>query len=105
MRRRWRESNPDYFKQDRVLRAALDRQQKRYFGGLREAVVERDSATCQDCGTGDLGPRQLHVHHVDGDKSHNEMANLVVLCNSCHAKRHHAQGDFDHLYGRREDAA
>ena len=27
-----------------------------------------------------------HVHHVDGDRSNNELENLLLLCPSCHKK-------------------
>ena len=32
--------------------------------------------------------QNLHVHHIDGVKSHNVSDNLEVLCHICHAKRH-----------------
>ena len=34
------------------------------------------------------GDRAGVVHHVDLDKGHNELDNLVLLCRSCHIGRH-----------------
>tara|TARA_R110002126_G_scaffold3502_10_gene20049 strand:+ start:2112 stop:2570 length:459 start_codon:yes stop_codon:yes gene_type:complete len=30
----------------------------------------------------------LDVHHIDEDRTNNQLANLVILCRSCHAKLH-----------------
>ena len=49
---------------------------------IREAV-----GTCQDCG----GTNNLDVHHLDGDKRNQALANLTVLCHQCHMRRHAAQ--------------
>jgi 5-methylcytosine-specific restriction endonuclease McrA len=59
------------------------------FGGLREAVLARDDYRCQSCGKPwQEGSRSIVVHHLDEDKSHNTMENLLTLCRSCHPKRH-----------------
>lgn len=39
---------------------------------------------CQRCDA----TTQLQVHHIDRVRSHNDPANLLVLCHSCHAKEH-----------------
>jgi hypothetical protein len=28
----------------------------------------------------------VHIHHIDGDREHNEFANLAVLCPNCHSR-------------------
>lgn len=33
-------------------------------------------------------PKELHVHHIDGDKSNSALTNLMVLCHDCHKKFH-----------------
>lgn len=59
------------------------------FGGLREAVLERDGHRCQDCGTDGKGRRRwIVIHHKDGDSKHNVMENLITLCRSCHPLHH-----------------
>lgn len=55
------------------------------FGGVREEAIKRDGNACKDCG---LTIRRLIVHHIDEDKSNNDLDNLVTLCQSCHMRRH-----------------
>jgi len=40
---------------------------------------------CAWCGHID---RKLLVHHIDGNRFHNELSNLIYLCFSCHTKYH-----------------
>ena len=42
------------------------------------------SNRCAECGT----DKDLQVHHIDGDYNNNTVENLIVLCRSCHMKRH-----------------
>ena len=83
--RTWREQNPDYWKQPRILDAARKRAIEQYHGDsqLREFVMRRDGS-CQMC----KSVRQLHVHHIDGDRRHQVLENLVTLRASCHARLH-----------------
>jgi 5-methylcytosine-specific restriction endonuclease McrA len=60
-----------------------------YFGGKREAVLQRDGYKCCMCSSGDM----LVVHHKDhsgrGAKTHNNsMENLETLCRACHQRIH-----------------
>ncbi|BBC66974.1 hypothetical protein MMRN_38700 [Mycobacterium marinum] len=50
---------------------------------------------CEDCGTAD----KLHIHHKDRNPANNELANLAVLCSSCHKKLHWRE-DRDYIVGR-----
>lgn len=58
---------------------------------LREKAMWK----CTDCKI-DLRSHKnlLHVHHLDGNKSHNKNGNLSVLCKACHR----LQPLHDHLY-------
>lgn len=51
---------------------------------LREKVLERDSRTCQGCGSS----TQLHVHHLRYAKSRDpwdvQLSDLVTFCKRCH---------------------
>ena len=53
------------------------------WGEIRTVIAERDKV-CQDCGGKGNG-----VHHIDKNRKHNDIDNLVYLCWTCHVKRHH----------------
>lgn len=42
---------------------------------------------CESCGLEEwMGqPIPLELHHIDGDKTHNELSNYQLLCPNCHA--------------------
>jgi len=40
---------------------------------------------CKWCGHTE---KKLVVHHIDGDRHHNDLTNLIYLCVSCHTKYH-----------------
>lgn len=58
------------------------------FESLRVFVRDRDNYMCQICGKHLHKTRDSHVHHIDGNKKHNEMDNLILLCTACHGKVH-----------------
>ena len=68
-------------------RACYDRRHHslRFFGGLREHVMERDRFRCRGCGKRSA----LVVHHRD---RHNRANLLVTLCIRCHIRIHHSSG-------------
>lgn len=77
---------------ERLARYAETAKDNYSFGGNRKKALERDSYTCQHCGTKD----DLHVHHIDGkgtttpkEQRNNALSNLLTLCRSCHRKEHH----------------
>ena len=43
---------------------------------------------CEECGFSYLGSALIQVHHIDQDKSNNEISNLQVLCAKCHGLKH-----------------
>lgn len=51
---------------------------------IREGLKQE---VCESCGNYEwMGkPIPLEVHHVDGDKSNNQLSNLQILCPNCHA--------------------
>ena len=60
----------------------------------RKTVLERDDYTCTECGVDvttedDEAPRP-HIHHVKprADGGSDDVDNLVVLCPTCHDKKH-----------------
>jgi hypothetical protein len=68
-------------------RACYDRRYHslRFFGGLRELILERDHHRCRACGA----PSGLVVHHR---KEGNQVESLVTLCVRCHMRIHHSLG-------------
>ena len=62
----------------------LKRQDEEYFGGLREAVLERDGYRCRVCDASARDKRSIIVHHRVPGKS---VLNLMLsLCPGCLAK-------------------
>lgn len=96
--RKWALENPERRKEivRKANQKAKDKRaawhQAKQFGLL----IEREC--CARCGTGDGGKRGLVVHHIDGCNGkrgqplNNDPGNLVVLCRSCHAVVHRADG-------------
>ena len=68
-------------------RSCYDRRRHslRFFGGLRERVLERDHFRCRGCGK----RTALVVHHRD---LCNRAELLVTLCIRCHIRTHHSSG-------------
>jgi hypothetical protein len=48
----------------------------------RKLAFNQHDPLCAHCGFG--VPAVLEVAHIDGDRSNNELANLVILCPNCH---------------------
>jgi hypothetical protein len=64
----------------------LKRQDEEYFGGLREAVLERDGYRCRVCNASGRDKRSIIVHHRIPGKS--VLTLMISLCPACHAKIH-----------------
>jgi 5-methylcytosine-specific restriction endonuclease McrA len=86
---RERRQQPDRLRQmQEATRRCHDRAR---FDGLRDAVLARDGYRCVECGhPWESGSRRIVVHHLDHDRAHNEMSNLVTMCRACHPKIHGA---------------
>jgi len=70
---------------NRLKRTRVQLNRARY-AQLQNEVLARDGWRCQACGKG----QNLQVHHVQfraqgGDDNE---ANLITLCQSCHAQKH-----------------
>jgi 5-methylcytosine-specific restriction endonuclease McrA len=59
---------------------------------LDREIAARAGGRCEYCGHsfsgGDalFGGKKLgsHIHHIDGNRSNNQKANLILLCPNCH---------------------
>lgn len=56
---------------------------------------------CERCGS-DGSDSRLDVHHCNGDKQDQSLANLIVLCHRCHMQVHAERGETGwHSYHRK----
>jgi 5-methylcytosine-specific restriction endonuclease McrA len=67
----------------------LKRWDEAYFGGLREAVLERDGHRCRVCGASGWRKRSIVVHHCAPGRSLLHL--MIALCPGCHAKVGHTK--------------
>ncbi len=67
----------------------LKRQDEKYFGGLREAVLQRDGHRCRVCGASGRRKRSIVVHHRVPGRSLLHL--MIALCPGCHAKVSHTK--------------
>lgn len=51
---------------------------------FKKFIKDRDFNICQNSNC--LNTENLHVHHIDYDKTNNNPKNLITLCHSCHMK-------------------
>ena len=63
---------------------SLHRQDDEHFGGLREAVLDRDGRRCRVCDAPGGRKRSLAVHHRVPGRS--ELGLMITLCLACHAR-------------------
>ena len=61
---------------------------------LRATIRERDGNACMECGTS----QDLHVHHIDYDKTNCLPDNLITLCNSCNARANFGRRHWQNRY-------
>jgi 5-methylcytosine-specific restriction endonuclease McrA len=73
----------------------LKRQDDEYFGGLREAVLERDGYRCRVCDASGRDKRSIIVHHRVPGKS--VLSLMISLCPGCHAKVHRTKAVLSEL--------
>ena len=96
----WKNRKDKYHNDEEYRRNELERfkrfEDKRYFGGKKQEVLERDNWTCQECGMTNeqhilLFGRGISVHHKDGkgrnsEEKNNDLNNLITLCLRCHSR-------------------
>jgi len=51
----------------------------------REKCLKQRINICSVCGASN---KKLQVHHIDGDRTNNDLENLTPLCRDCHTEVH-----------------
>ena len=59
------------------------------FAFQRNIVIHEHKGKCAKC-----GKRYKEVHHIDVDKTNNELSNLIPLCRKCHIATHVKLGTY-----------
>lgn len=58
-------------------------------GSIRTYLFKKYDNKCQKCGWGEINPTTgkcpLEIHHKDGNRTHNDLDNLELLCPNCHS--------------------
>jgi len=76
----------EYHRENRRLNDK-ERREEGFTDKKKQQVRKRDAEQCALC----LSNDSLHVHHIDGDRTNNDMENLVTLCERCHNRIHSIQ--------------
>lgn len=50
----------------------------------RSKAINKYGEECAECGA----TENIDVHHRDGDRTNNDIENLIPLCEDCHSERH-----------------
>lgn len=62
-------------------------------------IKQRDSFTCQKCGTKEDELKwSLSIHHIDFDKNNINIKNLISLCRACHAETNYNRNKWINFY-------
>lgn len=62
----------------------------------REKCLSEKGQECTICGS----RKNIEVHHIDGDRSNNDLANLAPVCRSCHSGIHSDNAEFAEWQGK-----
>jgi len=65
----------------------VDKSHHSYKNGIlnyRKRALDHYGKKCNHCGS----ERYIVVHHIDEDRTNNQLDNLEILCKSCHQEHH-----------------
>lgn len=62
----------------------------------RQKCLKRKGSTCYICGEHE----NIDVHHIDGDRTNNQLKNLIPVCRYCHIGIHEARENYEHWYSK-----
>lgn len=77
-------NHPQYIPFDEYIKIGVVQTNKLRIKLLKEGLKKH---ICERCGNSEWEgqPIPLEVHHINGDKTKNELSNLQLLCPNCHA--------------------
>ena len=87
MKALWTPARREWWRQELLKRNPLARYHGLSCRGAR--LLRQAVGKCEECGS----RKNLDVHHRDGDKRNQSLANLAVLCHRCHMAIHAARGE------------
>jgi hypothetical protein len=90
MKEWWTTERRDAKRAEMLKRSPLARYHGLSADGAR--AIRDAAGRCESC-DGDGSESRLDVHHRNGDKRDQRLANLAVLCHRCHMRLHSEQGD------------
>lgn len=82
------ENNPMYGRRGKDAPAYIDGRNSIKGDTWRKVALTYKPPICEICGDKPTG-RSLHVHHIDKDRTNNDLDNLQVVCVSCHNTKIH----------------
>lgn len=59
------------------------------YKGLKVRLLQDRGSSCERCGYNK--PEILQVHHLNRDRSNNELSNLQLICPNCHYEEHYLE--------------
>jgi predicted RNA-binding Zn-ribbon protein involved in translation (DUF1610 family) len=62
----------------------------------RQKCIKKKGRHCHICGEKD----NIDVHHIDGDRTNNNLENLIPVCRYCHIGIHENRDNYSHWYNR-----
>lgn len=62
----------------------------------REKCLKEKRRTCYICGE----KENVDVHHIDGDRTNNQLKNLVPVCRYCHIGIHEPRENYQHWHSK-----
>jgi len=62
----------------------------------REKCINNKGGICCICSE----ENNIDVHHIDGDRTNNQLKNLIPVCRYCHIGIHEARENYEHWYNR-----
>lgn len=62
-------------------------------------LIEKREVVCAQCGS----KNNVDIHHIDGMAQNNSPENLILLCRSCHMKKHRNKNTKCSICGREDE--